>query len=130
MLASKLHTLLQPVGNGTLPGSSTLSERNTAAKGTSSGAIANTHDTDVGSTSNSGIAGHTCRHLHLHFEFGAGSQRDTLDPKTRNVLSDGCRLHSSFISLGFVSIGSSDDMKELTPPLVPSTAALKGPAPS
>lgn len=97
-LARKLHTLLELVGNGSLPGSSALSESNRATEGTSSSAIANAHDADIGSTGNRSIASHTRGHLDLHVELSVGSKRDTLNTEAGNVLGNCSRLHGSLNS--------------------------------
>lgn len=98
MQAANFHTLLEPVGKSTLLGRGTLGEGNRTTKGTSSCAVADTHDADIVDASNSCIASHTGRHLNLHLELGVGRQRDALDTQTRDVLSDSGRLHGSFIS--------------------------------
>lgn len=97
VLPVQLHALLEAVGNSALPASSALSEGNRATKGTSSGAVADAHDTDVGSASNGSIASHASGHLNLHLEVGVGRERETLDTKARNVLSDGGGLHSRLV---------------------------------
>ena len=97
VLPAQLHALLEPVSNGALAGSSALGESNSATKGTSCGTVADAHDTDVGSSSNSGVASHASRHLDLHLEVGVGGERQTLDTEAGNVLGDGGRLHGVLV---------------------------------
>jgi hypothetical protein len=97
VLPVQLHALLEPVGNGALAGSSALSEGNRATKGTSSSAVADAHDADIGSASNCGVASHTGGHLDLHLKVGVGGKREPLDTETGNVLDDLSRLHGSLV---------------------------------
>jgi hypothetical protein len=105
VLPVQFHALLQLVSNGTLPGGSALGESDRATERTSSSAVTDAHDANVGG---SGIASHTGGHLNLHVEVGVGGKRETLNSEAWDVLNDLGGLHGSLASSAgcAVDIGS------------------------
>jgi hypothetical protein len=95
---TNLHTLLEAVGNSPLAGGGSLSESNGATERSGRSAVTDTSNADVVDTGNSSIAGHASRHLDSHGELGAGSERDTLDTKSGNVLGHLSGLEGSLVS--------------------------------
>ena len=98
MNVTNLHTLLEAVSNSPLASSLGLRESNGSTEWTGSSAVAYAGNADVVDTSNSSIAGHAGRHLDLHGELSASSERDTLDTETWDVLGDLGGLEGSLVS--------------------------------